>query len=104
MKEITVQTLHAWREQGVEHTLIDVREPYERDVSDIGGVHIPMGEVLSRLAEIPTGHPVVVHCRSGSRSAAVTHALTAHGLDNVHNLTGGITAWALAIDPNLEVA
>lgn len=104
MKEITVQTLQSWREQGVEHTLIDVREPYERDVSDIGGMHIPMGEVLSRLEEIPTHHPVVIHCRSGSRSAAVTHALTAHGLENVHNLTGGITAWALAIDPNLEVA
>ncbi|MGB1384967.1 MAG: rhodanese-like domain-containing protein [Flavobacteriales bacterium] len=105
MKSITVQELREWRESGVEHTLIDIREPYEREVSHLDGLHIPMGDVLSRLSEVPEDCPVVIHCRSGSRSAAVTHALThQHGFDNIHNLEGGITAWAAEIDPNLDVA
>jgi len=46
-----------------------------------------------------------VHCRSGARSAAVTHALTQqYGFDNIHNLEGGIKAWASEVDPNLDVA
>jgi rhodanese-related sulfurtransferase len=105
MESITVQELHEWRESGVEHTLIDIREPYEREVSHLDGLHIPMGEVLERLSEIPEDRPVVIHCRSGSRSAAVTHALTfQHGFDNIFNLEGGITAWAAEIDPNMDVA
>ena len=104
MNEINVETLKRWRDEHIPHTLVDIREPYEREVSHIEGLHIPMGEIMQRMDELPTDHPVVIHCRSGSRSAAVTHALTAHGLDNVHNLQGGITAWAERLDPNLEVA
>jgi len=105
MKSITVQELLAWRNEGVSHTLIDIREPYEREVSHIDGVHIPMEDIVSRLGEIPEDSPVVIHCRSGARSAAVTHALTQqYGRTNVHNLEGGITAWATHIDPNLDVA
>ena len=105
MKSITVQELAQWRSEGVLHTLIDIREPYEREVSHLDGVHIPMAEIVERLGEIPEDTPVVIHCRSGARSAAVTHALTQqYGFDNVHNLEGGITAWAAEIDPNLDVA
>ncbi|MDA0939828.1 MAG: rhodanese-like domain-containing protein [Bacteroidetes bacterium] len=105
MKSITVQELVAWRKDGVEHMLLDIREPYEREVSHIDGVHIPMEDIVERLADIPEDIPVVVHCRSGARSAAVTHALTQqYGFDNIHNLEGGIRAWAEEIDPNLDVA
>ena len=105
MKSITVQELAQWRSEGVSHTLIDIREPYEREVSHLYGVHIPMAEIVERLGEIPEDTPVVIHCRSGARSAAVTHALTQqYGFDNVHKLEGGITAWATEIDPNLDVA
>ena len=105
MKSITVQELVSWREEGISHALIDIRESYEREVSHIDGVHIPMDDVLERLGEIPEDIPVVIHCRSGARSAAVTHALTnQYGRINVHNLEGGIHAWVTHIDPNLEVA
>ena len=53
MKSITVQELVSWREEGVSHVLIDIREAYEREVSHIDGVHIPMEDVLERLGEIP---------------------------------------------------
>lgn len=105
MQSITVHELLEWRNTKAAHALIDIREPYERDVSHIGGVHIPMEQILDRLEEIPDDIPVVIHCRSGVRSAAVTHALTnQYGRLNVHNLEGGIRAWAKHVDPNLEVA
>lgn len=105
MNSLTVHELQAWRIDGVEHLLIDIREPYERAVSHIDGMHIPMEQIVERLEDIPQDIPVVVHCRSGARSAAVTHALThQYGFDNIHNLEGGITAWAAEIDPNLDVA
>lgn len=105
MKSLSVHQLLAWRKDQEPHLLLDIREPYEREVSHIDGIHIPMEQVIERLSEIPEDIPVVVHCRSGVRSAAVTHALTnQYGFDNIHNLEGGIRAWADEIDPNLEVA
>lgn len=104
MKSISVEELQAWRNDGTEHTLIDIREPYEREVGHLDGMHIPMAEVMSRLSDIPDHHPVVIHCRSGARSSAVTHSLeTQAGFDNVYNLDGGIAAWAQRIDPSVEV-
>ncbi len=105
MKSLSVHQLLACRKDQEPHLLLDIREPYEREVSHIDGIHIPMEQVIERLSEIPEDIPVVVHCRSGVRSAAVTHALTnQYGFDNIHNLEGGIRAWADEIDPNLEVA
>ena len=49
MNSITVHELLAWRNEGVSHSLIDIREPYEREVSHIDGVHIPMDEIVDRL-------------------------------------------------------
>ena len=57
MKSITVQELAKWRNDGVSHSLIDIREPYEREVSHLDGVHIPMAEVVERLSEIPEDTP-----------------------------------------------
>jgi rhodanese-related sulfurtransferase len=73
---------------------LDVREQSEYDAGHIPGVTlIPTGQVQSRLSEIPKDQPVIVTCRTGNRSAAVTQFLKEQGYTNVHNMTGGIVAW-----------
>ena len=105
MNSIDVTTLMKWREEEHEHQLIDVREPWEVEVGNINGFHIPMHELLDSIEKIRRDIPVVVHCRSGARSAAVVHHLTLQlGYENVHNLQGGIEAWSREIDSNIEVA
>jgi rhodanese-related sulfurtransferase len=94
MKEISAKELKALEAQKADFQLIDVREAYEFDEQNIGGTLIPMGEVLTRVEEIDRNRMVVVHCRSGKRSASVIQALERqHGFTNLHNLTGGILAY-----------
>ena len=83
-------------------TLLDVREPAERDIVTIPAedLLIPLGELPARLREVPTGRPVVVYCRSGARSGVAARLLAASGYD-VANLVGGVLAWADDIDPSL---
>lgn len=77
--------------------VLDVREQWEYDAGHIPGVTlIPMGEVSSRLSEIPTDKEVIVTCRSGNRSGQITDYLRQQGFDNVHNMDGGILAWEAA--------
>ena len=92
MKEITVTELSALTEPVV----IDVREMGEYEAAHIPGVtHIPMGEVVARIGEIPADVPVHVICALGGRSAQVAEYLAAHGYDAV-NIAGGTTAWQQA--------
>jgi adenylyltransferase/sulfurtransferase len=103
MKEINVQELKAMLDAKEDFTLIDVREEYEFDAANIGGHLIPMGDVMERVAEVPKDKKVVVHCRSGKRSATVIGALEQNfGFTNLINLKGGIMAWAAEIDPSLN--
>lgn len=103
MKEVTPQELKTMKEGNETFQLIDVREPYEAEVCSIGGTLIPMGEVVSRLAEIRKDVPVVIHCRSGSRSSAVIQALTArYGYTNLMNLKGGILGYGSEVDKTLR--
>lgn len=75
---------------------LDVREPHEWRAGHIdGALHIPMGELASRQAELPTGGVIACVCRSGARSASVTGALRRAGYD-AHNLEGGMLAWDAA--------
>ena len=77
--------------------MLDVREQWEYDEGHIPGVTlIPMGDVASRLADIPTDQEVIVTCRSGNRSGQITDFLRQQGFDNVHNMEGGILAWEAA--------
>jgi phage shock protein E len=77
--------------------VLDVREQSEYDAGHIAGVKlIPMGTVANRLNEIPKDKPVIVTCHSGNRSGQVTDFLRQQGYTNVHNMTGGITAWQQA--------
>ncbi len=82
--------------------LIDVREPYEYEISNLNGLLIPKGEVLSRLKEISKDIPVIVHCRTGKRSAEVVQQLIEEGYANVYNLEGGILKWIEEKEPNLQ--
>ncbi len=100
--EMSVQKLDQWRKEGVTHLLIDVREPYEYGIVDIGGELIPLGTVLESTNRIPKDIPVVVQCRSGVRSATAIRELEdVHGYTNLINLTGGILGWQEVIQPEL---
>jgi sulfur-carrier protein adenylyltransferase/sulfurtransferase len=81
--------------------VLDVREPWERDIARLPGtLDIPMGEVTACLKDLPRDREVVVMCRSGGRSAKVAEYLDREGY-RVRNLAGGILAWARDVDPTL---
>ena len=99
MKEVTVSELKKMRDTKEDFQLIDVREPHEAEIAQIGGELIPMGEVMSNLDKISKDKKVVIHCRSGARSGAVVQALEREqNFTNLYNLKGGIIAWANEID------
>jgi sulfur-carrier protein adenylyltransferase/sulfurtransferase len=103
MHEITPTELAAMKKEGRAFQLIDVREPYEVELCNIGGEPIPMGEIVERIAEVRKDIPVVVHCRSGARSSAVINALSArYGFTNLINLKGGILAYGRDVDLGLR--
>ncbi len=83
--------------------LLDVREPHEYQIVNLGAPLIPVGQVGQRMGEIPVGkdEEIVVHCKSGGRSQKAAQELKAAGFTNVKNLAGGITAWADRIDKSL---
>lgn len=103
MKDITPSELRAMKEAGKDFQLIDVREPYETEICSLGGENIPMGTIVEHLARLRKDVPVVVHCRSGARSAAVINALeTRYSFSNLVNLKGGILAYGREVDPSLR--
>lgn len=96
---VTVAELHSWLESDRDVELIDVREPYETEIAEIGGRLIPLDQVLERAGEVPRDKKVVIHCRSGQRSARAVRQLTEeYDFDNLYNLEGGILAWSEQID------
>jgi rhodanese-related sulfurtransferase len=103
MKEISVQELKEKLDNGDDFQLIDVREDFEYEMSNLGGLHIPLGGILIETDKIETEKPVVMMCRSGKRSAVAIMQLEQQGFTNLYNLQGGITAWAQEIDPTLQV-
>jgi len=103
MKSVTVQELKHMRDNNVDFQLIDVREPYEADICTLNGELIPLAEVPARMETISKDKQVIVHCRSGARSAnAIAYLEQNGGFENLYNLTGGILAWASEIDPSME--
>ena len=99
-EEISVSTLKEWIQTGKEFQLIDVREPFEYEIANLGGELIPKGQILEHLDKISGDKPVVVHCRSGKRSQDAIHLIRSkRKLNNLVNLKGGILAWADEIDP-----
>lgn len=77
--------------------ILDVREDYEFDSGHIpGATLVPLGQIPSRLDEVPRDKTVIAVCRSGNRSGQATNFLRQQGFDNVHNMTGGMNAWSRA--------
>lgn len=103
MQEITVQELKDKLDNGEDFQLIDVREDFEYETSNIGGQLIPLGGILIEADKISKDKPVVIMCRSGKRSAAAIAQLEQLGYNNLSNLQGGILAWASEIDPDMQV-
>ena len=104
MKEISVLELKNWIEEGKDFQLIDVREPFEYEMSNLSGLNIPLSGVLIEAEKISRDKPVVMQCRSGARSTAALSQLEQKlGYTNLYNLKGGILAWAAEIDENLQV-
>ncbi len=100
--QMTVKELKQRIDAGEDVQLIDVREPYEYQIAQIGGKLIPQNDVPQRLHEIDREREVVVHCRSGARSQKIAEFLKQAGYPNVANVAGGILAWADEIDPSVQ--
>ncbi|HYG38420.1 MAG TPA: rhodanese-like domain-containing protein [Cytophagales bacterium] len=102
MKEISVQELKAMQDAGEDFQLIDVREPNEYEVANLGGELIPLSEIADDEDRIEKDKKVVVHCRSGKRSAtAIMELERRYGFENLYNLKGGILAYSDEIDPSI---
>ncbi len=99
--QMSVQELKRRLDAGEDLLILDVREPYEYQIANIGGKLIPPNEVPQRLAEIDRNREIVVQCRSGGRSQRIAEFLKQSGYPKVANLAGGILAWADQIDPKV---
>ena len=103
MEEITVEELKRKIDNGEDFQLVDVRETFEYEVSNLGGINIPLSGIMIESDKIATDKPVIVQCRSGKRSAAAIMQLQTLGYDNLYNLEGGILAWKEKFDPSMPV-
>ncbi|MDX2191584.1 MAG: rhodanese-like domain-containing protein [Bacteroidota bacterium] len=102
MKEVSVQELKEMIDNKEDFQLIDVREKSEYEVCDLGGELIPLNSVPNSIDKISKDKKVVIHCRSGKRSAnAIQYLEQNFGFTNLYNLTGGILAWADEIDETM---
>ncbi len=104
MKEVSVQDLKQKIDNNEDFQLIDVREDFEYEMSNINGENIPLAGILIEADKISKDKPVIVQCRSGKRSAvAIMQLEQQYGFDNLYNLKGGILAWQEAFDPTMSV-
>ncbi len=102
VKEITVQELEKLKDSGKAYQLIDVRETYEYEIAHLNGELIPLAQIEDKVDQIDSNKKVVVHCRSGVRSAQAIETLEKKfGFTNLYNLKGGILAYANEIDSSL---
>ena len=100
--EITPNELQQRRERNEELTILDVREPWERQTASIAeSHHIPMGDVPARVQELDPDQHIVVYCHHGVRSLAVTDWLRKQGFDKAQSMAGGIDRWSQEIDPKV---
>lgn len=97
MQQIDPAELKSWMGSEKQFLLLDVREDFEREFFHIGGLHIPMGELMERIEELPTDRPVVLYCEKGIRSVIAIQRLEARGYANLFNLSGGMKAWKTVI-------
>jgi sulfur-carrier protein adenylyltransferase/sulfurtransferase len=99
--EITPRDLKTRLDRGDDLYILDVREPHEYQICNIGGHLIPLGELSRRAAELDSSKEIVAHCRSGKRSADAVDFLRKAGFKKIWNLKGGILAWSDEVDPSV---
>jgi adenylyltransferase/sulfurtransferase len=100
--EITAPEVKKMMDEHKPFVLVDVREPHEYQIARIPGSRlIPLGEVPKRMNELNSADEIVVHCRSGQRSAQAVELLMKAGFRKIHNLKGGVLAWADQVDPSV---
>lgn len=99
--EISCKELKARLDRGENLVLLDVRNDYEFETVNLGGVLIPLAELPKRFTELDPVRETVVFCHHGGRSAMAVQFLKKQGFTQVKNLLGGIDEWAASIDPSL---
>jgi adenylyltransferase/sulfurtransferase len=99
--QITPVDLKRRLDAGEDVFVLDVREPHEYQIVNIGAPLIPLGDLPNRLGELDANREIVIHCKTGGRSQRAAEFLQKSGFKNVTNLAGGITAWATDVDPKL---
>lgn len=103
-EEITVLELKARMDRGEALVVIDVREPYEYAIARIPGTTlIPLGQIAERAGELDRDREIILHCRSGKRSADALNQLKAKGFTRLKNVVGGITAWSEQVDRDVPI-
>jgi len=99
--EISPEELKGRLDRGDDIFILDVREPHEYQICNLGGRLIPLGDLPARMSELDSSREIVAHCRSGVRSAKAVTLLRQAGFGKVRNLAGGILAWAEKVDPTV---
>jgi sulfur-carrier protein adenylyltransferase/sulfurtransferase len=100
--EITPAEVKKWMDEAKPFVLVDVREPHEFQICRIpGSTLIPLGDVPKRMNELNSADEIVVHCRSGMRSAKAVELLMKAGFRKIYNLKGGVLAWSDQVDPSM---
>lgn len=103
-RQITPAELSARMQKGEKPYLLDVRQPWENQLSQIeGSVLLPLADLPARLDEVQPapGQAVVAYCHHGMRSLSAAALLEQHGLKDVLSLSGGIEAWSIQVDPKV---
>src|SRR5437588_4278664 len=99
--DIQVEELKRRLDAGEDLFILDVREPHEYQICNLGGHLIPLNDLPRRVNELDTSREIVAHCKMGGRSAKAVEFLRQAGFTKVHNLAGGINAWAERVDPKM---
>src|SRR5499425_2956863 len=100
--EIQVEDLKRRLDAKEDVFVLDVREPHEYQICNIGGYLIPLNDLPKRVNELDSSREIVVHCKMGGRSAKAAAFLQQSGFKKVHSLAGGINAWAEKVDPSVR--
>jgi rhodanese-related sulfurtransferase len=99
--EISARELKSRLDRGDDLFILDVREPHEYQICNLGGYLIPLGDLSRRVSELDSSREIVAHCRSGKRSAEAVEFLRQAGFRKVLSLKGGILAWSDEVDPTV---
>ncbi len=104
MKEITATELKSMMDSGKELMIIDIREPYEYQIANIGAKSVPLVQLLDYAEKLPRDREIIFHCKSGNRSTnAIKELERRFGFDNLVNLKGGLQAWSEEVDPTMDL-